>query len=347
MQAGHDALVIGWGKKNNAFKQAGVKVIELARFKLPERYSGILLRWKLYRTLRDLALKGEIDIVEVPDCYGWLPFRFNYCPVIARLHLSYVLISHYAGGRCGRQINYFERKTLKNSKCWVGVSKFALLETEKLFEMKPQREEIIYNPVTLPEYDSTPANIVNGRYILYAGTISDRKGAYTLAKAASILLDKYKDLSVVYAGATDNTYIEGKIRGIVGPNNADRVIFTGWLSRPEVMNLMSNATVFVFPSKLETFGLVIAEAMLNGIPVVCCNSGPCTEFVENGKTGELVEVDNDSEVIMAVSRILDDSDYASKLAVNGQQFIRDNFCITKNLSQNLALYQSLLGEVLT
>lgn len=343
VRAGHEVTVVGWGGVYREYEQSGVSVVELRRLPFLERISGYFLRLKLYMYLRGKAKAGKIDILEVPDYFGWLPFKFSYCPVVVRLHLSTLIITHYAGQKCSRQIGYYEKKTLSSNSCWVGVSQFALSETIRLFSMQPQQSEVIYYPVTSPLSDKVFLPRLSGRYLLFAGSISERKGAVTLARAAVDLLCKYSDVSLVYAGPILESGIEDRIRKISGELKGDRVIFTGRIPREEVMALMKKASVFVFPSKLETFGLVIAEAMLNGTPTVCCNCGPCPEFVTHGKTGELVGVDDDRAIVDSVSRILDDPAYAANLSWAGSEYISKEFSLEMAVSRNLAMYESLLA----
>ncbi len=63
------------------------------------------------------------------------------------------------------------------------------------------------------------------------------------------------------------------------------------LPRPELVQLMSHAAVFVCPSIYEPFGLINVEAMACGVPVVASAVGGIPEIVEDGQTGFLVPVE--------------------------------------------------------
>ncbi len=69
----------------------------------------------------------------------------------------------------------------------------------------------------------------------------------------------------------------------------DHVHFVGRLSRGDVASAMAGATLFVMPSRLEPFGIVVLEAWRAGVPVVATTRGGAPEFVEDGVTGVLVD----------------------------------------------------------
>ncbi len=339
---GHEITVVGIGVSDKQWTEEGVNVVELAASGLPTKIRGLHDRFKIYGYLKQAARAGKYDLIEVPDYQGWLPFKFDYCPVIVRLHLSECVISNYQQSRVSRQISCFERKTLRPDRVWVGVSKWAYEETVSVIGKTPNESRVIYYPVTTCEPHRSSVDV--DRYVLYAGTISERKGALTLARAADVFLAENPDLSLVYAGPPISDSIEGEIRGIIGEGLSERVYFTGRVSRGEVISLMTNAKIFAFPSQLETFGLVIAEAMLCGAPTICCDAGPCPEFVSNGKTGVLIPVDDDKSLVKAVCQILNDDEYAQSLSDNGREYISGNFSIDKAIQANLDLYTSVLEK---
>jgi len=121
---------------------------------------------------------------------------------------------------------------------------------------------------------------LNG-YVVYVGRLSSEKGIETMVSAAR--LTGY-ELRV----AGDWTPMRDIVKR--APKN---VHFLGELSRSEVEALYRGARFLVFPSIwFETFGLVMAEAMSYGVPVVASNLGAIAELVEDGVTGLLFEPGN-------------------------------------------------------
>lgn len=79
--------------------------------------------------------------------------------------------------------------------------------------------------------------------------------------------------------------------------------FVGYLAGDELAAAYASADVFVFPSRTETLGLVLLEAMAAGCPVVAANSGGIPDIVTNGENGFLFEPKDDQGAITATQRI--------------------------------------------
>ncbi|MBE7382161.1 MAG: glycosyltransferase family 1 protein [Leptolyngbya sp. SIO1E4] len=81
--------------------------------------------------------------------------------------------------------------------------------------------------------------------------------------------------------------------------------FVGYLAGEELASAYASADAFVFPSRTETLGLVLLEAMAAGCPVVAANSGGIPDIVANGENGFLFEPQDDQGAITATQRIFE------------------------------------------
>ena len=81
--------------------------------------------------------------------------------------------------------------------------------------------------------------------------------------------------------------------------------FVGYLAGEELASAYASADVFVFPSRTETLGLVLLEAMAAGCPVVAANSGGIPDIVTNGENGFLFDPKDEQGAIAATKRIFD------------------------------------------
>ena len=95
--------------------------------------------------------------------------------------------------------------------------------------------------------------------------------------------------------------------------------FVGYLEGLELASAYASADAFVFPSRTETLGLVLLEAMAAGCPVVAANSGGIPDIVTDGENGYLFEVDDPDGAITATQKLLEAKQEREQLRLNARQ----------------------------
>ncbi len=95
--------------------------------------------------------------------------------------------------------------------------------------------------------------------------------------------------------------------------------FAGYLRGEELASAYASADVFVMPSRTETLGLVLLEAMAAGCPPVAANAGGITDAVEDGVTGRLYDPANPSDAVAAVKALLSDSACRRRLGAQARR----------------------------
>lgn len=122
---------------------------------------------------------------------------------------------------------------------------------------------------------------------------------------------------------------------------ADRVDFPGRLSRPQVAAVLARASVFVVPSRLEAFGIVVLEGWRAGIPVIATNRGGPGEFVTHGQDGLLVDPEDVAALAEALARVVRDPATGSRLGAAGADRVRD-FTWTSTAARYVDVYDAAL-----
>ena len=93
------------------------------------------------------------------------------------------------------------------------------------------------------------------------------------------------------------------------------------------------ADVFVFPSTLETFGIVLLEALAHGVPVVATDVGAAAEVLDQGRCGVLLEDTSPLALARAIESVLNDKENTRSRIERGRQRVSRDFDITKNTEQ--------------
>jgi alpha-maltose-1-phosphate synthase len=94
--------------------------------------------------------------------------------------------------------------------------------------------------------------------------------------------------------------------------------------------LWNTADMFVFPSHMETFGIVLIEAMAFGVPIVSANTGAAQDLLEDGLAGILLDSPLASALQGAIQRLISDKQLRSRISTNGRNRFLQDFELDKN-----------------
>ncbi|MBI5882431.1 MAG: glycosyltransferase family 4 protein [Elusimicrobia bacterium] len=141
-------------------------------------------------------------------------------------------------------------------------------------------------------------------YILCAARLGEYKGVDVLAMAFAEVASRVDRVRLVLAGADHS---EGKLFAFTERLGlGDRVVWLGQQSHPRVLGLMRGSLFCVLPSRRESLGGAVIEAMAMGKAVVASRTGGIPELVTHGRSGLLVEPKDPAALARAMLRLLKD-----------------------------------------
>ncbi|MGB7051386.1 MAG: glycosyltransferase family 4 protein, partial [Acidimicrobiales bacterium] len=219
------------------------------------------------------------------------------------------------------------RQGLRRAAAVTACSAFALTDAEARFGLAPGRGLVIPNGVDTDEGEAHrpgggPAPVPEDRpYVFALGRLVRKKGFDLLIDAYALIPEAERDFDVVIAGSGPATGELGQQVAALGL--AGRVHLLGRLSRQEVAEAMAGARIFVMPSRLEPFGIVILEAWRGDVAVIASSSGGAGEFVHDGQDGVLVDPTDVAALSSALRRLAADADWRGRLAAAGHDRVRD------------------------
>jgi teichuronic acid biosynthesis glycosyltransferase TuaC len=185
----------------------------------------------------------------------------------------------------------------------------SVLRTIRAYAGESARATVV--PVGVDEDLFTPGDESARRahQILYVGLINFNKGIDILLAAMARLAAQGAPGRLLLAGGSfyRNTRLqEERLREQAAALGlGDRVTFLGRLLPAEVARLMAESAVVVLPSRAESFGAVLVEALASGTPVVATRCGGPEDIVLDG-VGELVPIEDSVALADALSRVLAD-----------------------------------------
>jgi len=135
----------------------------------------------------------------------------------------------------------------------------------------------------------------DGPVLLYVGRLAEEKNLSMLGP----LLDALPEARLAFVG--DGPARESLAREF----QHRRAAFVGFLRGEELASAFASADVFVMPSRTETLGFVVLEAMASGLPVVAARAGGIPDLVRHGETGLLFDPDEPEQAIAMTRRLLE------------------------------------------
>jgi glycosyltransferase involved in cell wall biosynthesis len=123
------------------------------------------------------------------------------------------------------------------------------------------------------------------------------------------------------------------------------VKFIGQQPHNRVMEYMSICNIFSMPSWQETFGLVYAEAMAHGKPIIGCQGQGVDGIVTDGKTGLLVKPKDVDSLVKAIDYLLSNPDEARDIGERARKLVLENYTWEKNAEKTIEIYKEALNGV--
>jgi len=149
------------------------------------------------------------------------------------------------------------------------------------------------------------------RYVLYVGTIDPRKDLARLRAAYELLPpDLTDDSALVFVGRT-NRGAERLAKELRHPGARGHIIALDYIPRDVLPAIYSGASVFVYPSRYEGFGLPVLEAMSCGAPVIVSSDAALAELVDDA--GVVLRTESVEELTQAMERLLRFDDERARL----------------------------------
>ena len=121
------------------------------------------------------------------------------------------------------------------------------------------------------------------------------------------------------------------------------VTFMGYLSGDRLSQAYASADIFVFPSRLETFGLVVVEAMAAGLPVVAARVGGVSEIVSEGETGYTFDSGDTKAIVAGIRNIARNPENMRRMGANARAFAETQSW-DAIMDEVIEIYASLIAE---
>jgi glycosyltransferase involved in cell wall biosynthesis len=347
-RAGHRVDVVGLYDVDEDLceEDQGVRVWRLRRAEMPlTRF--LRNGWKATRKLRALRSEG-LELVEGPEnAFAALP-RLPGLKKVIRMHGGH----HFFAVTLGRKPKLWrawqEKRSFEQADAICAVSRYVAEVTRELLGLGDMEIPILPNPVDVSVFRPIPDIPEEPGLIVFAGTVCRKKGLEPLIRSMETVLREVPEARLVVAGRDQAEPGVGSFREyllrLMPPEVRRAVSFLGPVAHHELPELYARAQVCVFPSFMESQGIVFVEAMAMGKALVAPGIPPVLEMLED-EVQALVCDPHDPETIAAgLIRCLRDAELRRRLGAQGRQRAVERFSTEVLLAKNLAFYRQVLEQ---
>ena len=298
--------------------------------------------------LERILLNGHYDLVHAQGI--WLPI-YNKMAKILRMHgIPYVMTPRGAlEPWCLEQ-----KKWKKKIAMWLyqkkDLQKAAAILTTANMEAQHLRElgikaplAVIPNGIDVSEYECRPADCLSSikKEIMFLSRIHQKKGIEILINVWEKLRNDFPDWNVVIAGNGEEAYIE-QLKSMITSKGLDGCMeIIPPVFGKEKHKLYCESSLFVLPTYSENFGMVVAEALACGVPVVTTNGTPWQELNDE-KIGWCVDL-SEENIENAIRNALSlPAEELFAMGQKGSKHINNNYLYTSVAKKNIELYKWIL-----
>jgi len=303
----------------------------LANYKV----SGYNPYWTLFPPILPFLCKiKKSDLIHTTADYGCFFYQKN-TPLVLSFH-NFVLddfMKPYS--TLGQRIHYktdllwFTLKSLSLAQKVTSVSRF----TAELVKKETGYDDIkvIYNGIDADRFKPQSTKKKGPVKVLFSGNLTRRKGAHFLPEIAKKL---NPGIVIQYTRG-----LRTKRNQYYAPNMQD----IGSVKFTDMPQIYQQADILLFPTVREGFGLVVAEAMASGLPIIATNCSSLPELITEGKGGYLCELGNVDDFACKINWLADSPHLRKEMGQYNRQRVEKNFSLGTMIKNYKELFEEILN----
>lgn len=241
----------------------------------------------------EMANNGEFDIIHSHlDLWTLFFHNLTKTPTLQTMHNP--LYRTNADATKDDRLRLFQEEANKIHLVFISQS----AKNQAMVNFPTERVQIIYNGIDLNHFKFNPKG---GDHFVWIARMNKHKGVENAIVAAEKL-----GVKLLLAGRIDPTQIE-YFDTYIKPHLNDKIKYIGELAEEQLSDFYGSAKALLYPIEWEEpFGLVVAEAMACGTPVIAYRRGSMPELIEDGKTGFVM--DSNIDLLVEAMRKVDQID---------------------------------------
>ena len=302
------------------------------------------ISFQINKKLKQLHKENPITIIEAAEGGLALLSKGHLAKKVIRLHGGHHFFSEAEKRKINWRKGWLEKKSFAKADGFIAISQYVKDHTAKYLSYGKRPIEIINLPLDTTK--PIPQVAVQNDHVLFAGTVCEKKGVRQLIEAFKLVREQYPNKILDIYGREwfypDGSSYQQMLTEKYDTSYFENVNFHGSISRDALDIKYAEAAFCVFPSHMETQGLVSIEAMLLAKPVIFSKYGPGPETVEHLKTGLLCDVYNPSDIAEKMIWCIEHPEEAAMLGNTASKLVKTRYDMNTIMKRNIQFYQSLI-----
>ena len=298
--------------------------------------------------LEEELLAGCYDLIHAQNL--WMPLYHKMAKIARKHGIPYIMTPR----GCLEPWSLEQKKWKKKIAMWLyqkkDLQKAAAILTTANMEAQHLRElgikaplAVIPNGIDVSEYQCRPADCLSSvkKQIVFLSRIHQKKGIEILINVWEKMRFDFPDWNVVIAGNGEEEYIQQLKSMITSKRLQDCVEIIPPIFGKDKHKLYCESSLFVLPTYSENFGMVVAEALACGVPVITTNGTPWQELNDE-KIGWCVDL-SEENIENAIRDALSlPAEELFAMGQKGSKHINNNYLYTSVAKKNIELYKWIL-----
>jgi glycosyltransferase involved in cell wall biosynthesis len=311
------------------------------------------LAWYYNSKAMNEKIKGihklqSIDILETSELGFAFINKIKSIKYIIRLHGGHHFFAEGENRGINKWKGFQEKRSFKKADAFIAVSHYVKNHTENYLSYRNKIVAYINYPIDTELFRPMQGQEV-ARRIVFAGTVCEKKGVRQLIQAFPLVKKKFPQATLEIYGRDwfypdGNSYmemLEQKELPKLGAMLQD-VHFHGPIAYDEIPLKYAQAEVCVFPSHIETQGLVAPEAMAMEKAVVFTKVGPGPETIIDYETGLLCDPHNPKDIADKIEWFFLNQEKKEAVEKKASAFVMKKYGLDTIVNQNRVFFESIL-----
>lgn len=345
---GDEVTVIARGSKDVDYYENNVHVYRVKSENDTNSIESVTeYREKVAKLLFSLQQEGAIDIIETPD-WGANTILFEKnrkVPIVVRLHTPLKIWLNYNNNDFGKTKDLmleWENNMLNKANVLTSCSQLLKDMIIKEYEIKKDII-VIPNPCNIKSFKNNQS--IPNNDLIFVGSLEERKGIITLAKALNKVFKTVKNSKIYLVGKDtkrNNKNISTKeyILDIIDKEYHNRIEFIGQVDNDRVNDYLNKANLAIFPSLFDNYPYVVLEAMAAGKNILMSNNIGCLDILDS--SNYIFESGNEDDLAKKILKFYSDmKDYINK---NNIKNVKKECSPQKICSKMKNIYEKAIKE---